>query len=104
MSSDNSDNYFTTYINDTSLFLFLEERSRDFNSRSNYIRELVKKDSEGLIAWEGEIDRDLLIEKINAVLEALGISVETKRQKHVEIGENVTVSEAIDILTQEGIL
>ena len=97
--------YFSTYVRDQSLISFLDERSKDFKNRSDYIRKLIKMDQAGLVAWEGEINRDLLIEKLNALMEALGIQHEpTRIQRPVEIGENVSVEEAINILTGEGIL
>jgi len=96
---------FTTYIGDPSLLSFLNERSKDFKNRSDYIRKLILMDSNGLVAWEGEINRDLLIEKLNSLMEALGIQHEpSKIQRTLEIGEDVSVEEAINILTGEGIL
>lgn len=105
MGKDKDKYSFTTYTGDQSLYLFLNERSKEFKNRSDYIRKLIEMDQVGLVAWEGEINRDLLIEKLNSVMEALGIQHEPSRiQKYIEIGENVSVEEAINILTGEGIL
>lgn len=106
MASDNKSQYTGLYFKDPSLFNFAHDRADELNkSLSGYIRELIERDRDGFVIWDDGVQRDFLLEKLNAVLEALGIQHEPhKRVKAIEIGENVSVEEAIDILTGEGIL
>lgn len=94
------------YFKDPSLFDFAHERATELGfSLSRYIRKLIEKDQEGAVEWDSEIRRDLLEEKLNAILDTLGIQHKIHETvKAVEIGQNVSVEEAIDILTEEGIL
>lgn len=98
--------YTGLYLKDPSLLDFAHSRAEKLGfSFSSYIRNLIEKDQEGAVAWDAEIRRDLLEEKLNAILEGLGIQHKSHEAiKTVQIGENVSAEEAIDILTEEGIL
>jgi len=94
------------YFGDPSLFFFAHNRAEELKLTFNgYMNELVKLDKNGQVEWDGKIQRDALEEKLNSILEILGLRVEPSEiQGEVEIGEHVSAEQAIDILTKEGIL
>ena len=67
-------------------------------------------DRKGLVNWDGSIKRDPILEELKKISAALGIGeVPTEKfekvvKKSVEIGENVSIENIINILTEEGIL
>lgn len=105
MTSNDNGHYATVYFPDLSLLSFVNERSKDFGSRAKYFRALVEKDQNGLVAWEGDIDRDRVLEILKEISERLGIEVGPKHaEKLLEIGTDLTKDEVISVLVGEGIL
>ena len=101
--------YFTVYTGDISRFSYVNKRSKHFKSRNDYIWKLIEMDQKGLIAWDGDVRRDKILEELRKISEAVGVKVpvehfEEVADRAVEIGENVTSEEVVDILIQEGIL
>ncbi len=91
---------------------FIEKRSNSlkYGSASEYIRALIEKDRDNMVNWENnnQFEKDQILKGIYLILERLGIEKTelTEEQKHEleEIGKDVSINDAIKLMTKEGIL
>ncbi len=101
--------WFSVYTTDSSFFSYINKRAKEFRSRNEYIRRLVEMDRQGYVAWDFDLQRDSLVEKLEeiakAISNALGVEVLPERIQEIpEISPEVSGDELLEYLTKEKIL